>query len=82
MFKRRETGAPDDQNAIWYLCIFDDGKTVRAELSWPIEFKSQYFVEYAERIFILGSGDWEKVAIASPRIEPELGDLKIDVRRK
>ena len=51
MFKRRETGAPDDQNAIWYLCIFDDGKTVRAELSRPIEFKSQYFVEYAERIF-------------------------------
>jgi hypothetical protein len=82
MFKRHEIGAPDDQNAIWYSCIFDDGKTVRAELSRPIEFKSQYFVEYAERIFILGPGDWEKIAITSPHTEPESGDLKIDVRRK
>ena len=82
MFKRREISAqPKDQNAIWYLCVFDDGKTVRAELSRPIDFQSGYFVGFSERIFILGPGDWEKIAIASPSNESE-PDLTIDVRRK
>jgi hypothetical protein len=82
MFKRHEISkAPKDQNAIWYLCIFDDGKTVRAELSRPIEFKSDYFVKYSERIFIVGPGDWEKIAIAPPSSEPD-PNLTIDVRRK
>jgi hypothetical protein len=82
MFKRYETGElPEDQNPIWYLCIFDDGKTVRAELSRPIEFKSNYFVKFSERIFILGPGDWEKIAIAAPSSEPDPG-FTIDVRRK
>ena len=82
MFKRRETGAPpEDENAIWYLCVFDDGKTVRAELSRPIMFKSGYFLKFSERIFILGLDDWEKVAIAAPSGDPD-PDLKINVRRK
>jgi hypothetical protein len=82
MFKRHEISKPpEDENAIWYLCIFDDGATVRAELSKPVEFKSQYFVKFSERIFILGPGDWEKIAITSPRVEPD-SDLNIDVRRK
>lgn len=82
MFKRHETGTPENQNAIWYLCVFDDGKTVRAELSRPIEFRSQYFVGYAERIFILGPGEWEKIALSFPQTDPEAGDLNIEVRRK
>jgi hypothetical protein len=82
MFKRHEIATPPkDQNAIWYLCVFDDGKTVRAELSRPVDFKSNYFVKFSERIFIIGPGDWEKIAIAAPSSEPE-PDLTINVRRK
>ena len=54
---------------------------MRAELSRPIEFDSVYFVKFSERIFILGPGDWEKIAISAPTIEPPL-DLTINVRRK
>ena len=83
MFKRQEISAPPkDQNAIWYLCVFDDGKTVRAELSLPIDFQSGYFVGFSERIFILNPGDWEKIALASPSSETDPDDLTIDVRRK
>ena len=82
MFKRHETGAPpEDQNVIWYLCVFDDGKMVHAELSRPILFKSGYFVAFSERIFILGPGDWERIPIAAPAGD-DPDDLKIDVRRK
>jgi hypothetical protein len=82
LFKRHEIPEqPRDQNAVWYLCVFDDGKTVRAELSRPIEFDTVYFVKFSERIFILGPGDWEKIAISAPTIEPPL-DLTINVRRK
>lgn len=82
MFKRREVGAPPrDQIAMWQLCVFDDGKIVRAELSRPAEFKAGYFVKFSERIFILRAGDWEKVAIMAPRETRDSG-LQIDVRRK
>jgi hypothetical protein len=82
MFKRHETSKrPKDPNAMWYLCVHDDGTTVRAELSRPIEFKSNYFVKFSERIFIIGPGDWEKIAIAAPPADAG-PDLKIDVRRK
>jgi hypothetical protein len=41
MFKSGElSSAPADSCAIWHLCIFDDGKNVRAELSRPVLFKS------------------------------------------
>jgi hypothetical protein len=82
MFKSGEvSAAPPDPCAIWHLCIFDDGKKVRAELSRPVLFKSGYFAKFSERIFILGDGDWEKVVLASPA--PEVSQaLEINVRRK
>lgn len=82
MFKRRETTRePADPIAAWHLCIFDDGKLVRAELSRPVLFKSGYFLKFSERIFILRPGDWEKVAIATPA-DHSGQELRIDVRRK
>jgi hypothetical protein len=82
MFKRHEMGpvkvAP---YSLWYLCIFDDGKKVRAEISRPSEYTSGYIVKYHERIFILQDGGWEKVLLAKP---PNYGpqDFEINVRRK
>ena len=67
--------------SLWYLCIFDNGKKVRAELSRPIEFSSGYISDFAERIFILQDGDWEKV-ILQPPAEDYPQEYKIEIRRK
>ena len=50
--------------SLWYLCIYDNGSKVRAELSRPIEFTAGYISKFIERIFILKDGDWEKVVLA------------------
>jgi hypothetical protein len=82
MFKRREMGAPKERPySFWYLCIFDDGKQVRAELATPIEFSASYVIGFSERIFILEDGDWEKISIQPPADEPSQ-EYQIDVRRK
>lgn len=70
---------------LWQLCVFDDGKLVRAELSRPIEFSSGYFIEYSERIWILRPGEWERIAIESPSEgggESAGQDFEINIRRK
>jgi len=82
MFKRHEM-APfkEAPYSLWYLCIFDDGEKVRAEISRPSEYSSGYIVKYSERIFILQDGDWEKVLLAQPSSAgPQ--DFKINIRRK
>lgn len=67
--------------SFWYLCIYDDGNDVRAELSNPVEFKSGYFVKFSERIFILGPGEWDEVSVSDS--DDDLGpDFQIDVHRK
>jgi hypothetical protein len=67
--------------SFWYLCIFDDGKQVKAELSRPIEYKGGQVIDYSERIFILQDGDWERIIIETPS-EGDDQDFSIDVRRK
>jgi hypothetical protein len=66
--------------SLYYLCIFDDGKRVRAELSKPSVYNAGYVIDFSERIFILRDGDWEKVVL-SPLDSPA-DDVVIDVRRK
>lgn len=67
--------------SLWYLCIFDDGQNVRAELSRPVEYSGGYVVGYSERIFLLEEGDWEKVAIEDGATD-DAQDFDIVVRRK
>ena len=82
MFNPRETGAKEPEGyPLWYLCVFDNGKIVRAELSRPIEFRSSHFEKFAERIFIVSGDDWSKMAIASPD-QPEAPDFDMKVRRR
>lgn len=82
MFRRADMGAPKERPySFWYFCIFDDGKSVRAELSTPIEYSDRYLIDFSERIFILNPGDWEKV-IVRPAADAGAQDYKIDVRRK
>ena len=70
-------------NILWYLCIYDSGSKVRAEISRPVEFLGGYITKYSERIFLLQEGDWEKVAIAplgDNATDEE--DFEVNVRRK
>jgi hypothetical protein len=81
MFKGHEVSEQPDHLPTWYLCTYDDGNTVRAELSRPTKFISNHFVKFEERIFIIQGDDWEKIAISAPA--PDFGsDYQIDVRRK
>ena len=84
LFKRDEMGPyKEPPYSLWYLCIYDNGSRVRAELSRPVEFTAGYISKFSERIFILEEGDWEKVVLAPPDDQPaQNDDLKIDVRRK
>jgi len=81
MFKRHEIiKPPSDHLPIWYLCTYDNGSTVRAELSRPTKFISSHFVKFDERIFIIQGDEWEKIALTPPAdAGPE---FEIDVRRK
>jgi hypothetical protein len=80
---RRENPKSIMENAydLWQLCVSDDGQSVLAEISRPIEFKSGYFVGYSERIWIIRPGEWERIAIESP-VEPAGQDFEINIRRK
>ena len=67
--------------SFWYLCVHDDGKTVRAEISRPSEFEAATIVGFSERIFILREGDWGKVML-EPQDHGTGSDFEINVRRK
>ena len=83
LFKREEMGPGDPPPySLWYLCIFDDGAKVRAEISRPSEYSAGYVSKFGERIFILCEGDWEKVAFEeAPDADPSQ-DFEINVVRK
>jgi hypothetical protein len=81
MFKAHEIGKEPDEYPLWYLYIFDNGKTVRAELSRPIQFKSGYFEKFSERIFIIAGDDWSKIAVSTPEA-PTAPDFEIKIRRR
>jgi hypothetical protein len=82
MFKPGEMGPVVERpSSLWYLCIFDDEKKVRAELSRPIEFAGGYIVDFSERIFILEDGEYEKVLL-DRSTDSGAQDFDINVRRK
>lgn len=66
MFKAGEMSKlVESPYSLWYLCVFDNGAKVRAEVSRPSEFHLGYIIKFNERIFILNDGDWEKIAFAA-----------------
>lgn len=83
MFKHSEVGPFEEPPySLWYLCIFDSGKLVRAELSRPNGYAARTIVKFDERIFILGDGDWEKIVLEP---EDKIGgsdEVEINIRRK
>jgi hypothetical protein len=65
--------------ALWYLCVYDSGGEVRAELARPIEYSGGYITDFSERIFLVRPGEWEQIVVEAPKDED---DYRIDVRRK
>jgi hypothetical protein len=86
LFKPSEVGPHVERPySLYYICIFDDGKRVRAELSKPSVYNSGYVIDFSERIFILGDGEWEKIVLSTGDTPPGASpsdDVVIDVRRK
>jgi hypothetical protein len=47
----------------WFFCVSVNGDDVRAELSLPATIEGSNFHGFLERIFILGDGEWNKLAL-------------------
>lgn len=65
----------------WYLMTFHEGETVRVELSCPAEVSGGYFVDFAERIILIGPGDPYRGSEAEKEEDQEV-DFDIPVTRK
>lgn len=81
LFKREggeeiPTGIP-----LWQVCVFDNGKIARAEISRPIVFSGGYWLEFSERIFIISGDEWSNIAIAAPN-ENQTADYEIKIKRR
>lgn len=64
----------------WHMCVHIDGDRVSAELVLQSDFEAGYFVDCAERIFLIKDADW---AGSGPRLDDDLGpEIEVDVRRK
>lgn len=71
---------------VWFLCVSVNGEDVRAELSLPLGIIRSgaprgQFSGFAERIFILKSGEW-KPTIIEPSESDVLQDYSVSISRK
>jgi hypothetical protein len=68
--------------ATFYLCVFNEGDDVRAELSYPVEVTNGFFVGFSERIILIKPGEWSPSP--SDNRDPDNGEMEFDipVRRK
>lgn len=72
------------QYATYYLCVFNEGDDVRAELSCPIQVTNGFFSGLNERIIIVGPAGWPPEP-ARKRDDGDDGsgsEFNIPVRRK
>jgi len=71
--------AQQDGYQTWQLCTFDDGNDVRAELSCPVNFSGGRFLEFSERIFLIGPDEWQRIAV---NIQDVGADIVPEVHRR
>lgn len=66
----------------WYLCVYNQGDDVRAELSCPTLVDNGFFADFRERIEIVNSGDdWLERLRRAPS-DGDDGEFNIQVSRK
>jgi len=80
LFKPRERHSKT--YATYYLCVFNEGEDVRAELSYPVEVTNGFFVGFSERIILIKPGEWPPSP--SDKRDADDGETEFDipVRRK
>lgn len=68
--------------ATWYLCIYVNEETVRAELSLPTRIENGFFADWSERIILVANDDgWRRTA--SPDVDEGDGpEFQVIVSRK
>lgn len=65
----------------WFLCVFHQKDTVRAELSFPESFEGGYFSKFRKRIVLLGEDGNGESEVVRHDDAPD-GDYEISVTRK
>jgi len=65
----------------WYLCVFCEDETVRAELSCPLEFENGFFTSFRDRIILIGGDDNNLITRRSQNPDGD-SDYGIVVTRK
>lgn len=79
-FNRQLRAAAAAHAHIWYLCVYNDGEDVRAELSKPARIEDGHFVGWHERIILIDQdGPVGERAIIDDDFGP---DVEVTVRRK
>lgn len=67
----------------WYLCVYCEGETVRAELACPSECENGYFKGLQERIILIGADEDDGGGVRSrPDVTGAGPDFEILVTRK
>jgi len=78
------TPARPDGFATWYLFVWVDDDTYRAELSWPVSIEGGHLKNFRERIILVRDGDGDNnlgTREIGPSGDSDL-DLEITVTRK
>jgi len=79
LFRPEALAAQGGGYQTWEFCTFDDGNDVRAELSCPVHFSGSHFLKFSERIFLIGPGEWQRIAAV---VHDDGDDIVPEVRRK
>lgn len=80
-FDRQLRAAAAAHVHIWYLCLFNDGNSIRAELSKPTRIEGGHFVGWQERIILIDQDG--PVSLRAVVNNDDFGpDVEVTVRRK
>ncbi len=80
--KQPQQSNPNDGYSHWFLCIYDGGETVCAELSCPTEFEGGKVKGFVERILVLGPEEWRDIDPLRGIDDDSGPEVEISVQRK
>lgn len=66
----------------WYLCIYVNGETVRAELSLPTKIEKGFFADWSERLILVDSDDGWRRTVTPDADDGDGPEFKVVVSRK
>jgi hypothetical protein len=82
-FEPSEPLPDDDGYLTWLLGIYiEHEKPIGAELSFPTDFKGDYFTQLAKRILLMFGDDDDRITAKTPNTDDTFGEIEIEVKRK